>query len=161
MATCKSCGKVVSVLDMVDGLCKECQSPDVFNEIALKKEREAELAANANAVNSIMLTTEMAIADQVETRLGMVTAQRIYGINIIKDLFSFVRDIVGGRINSLERALSDANRDIHKELREKAYLAGADAVIAVKIEHTYNNSNAGSILSVFATGTMVKLKNDS
>jgi rRNA maturation endonuclease Nob1 len=31
-------------------------------------------------------------------------------------------------------------------------------IICAKIEHTYNNANDGSILSVFATGTVIKLK---
>ena len=45
------------------------------------------------------------------------------------------------------------------ELKQKAYEQGGNAVIGVKIEHTYNNANSGSILSVMATGTVVKLKN--
>ena len=74
-------------------------------------------------------------------------------------MFSFVRDIIGGRVNSLETGLEEATNKVLNELKEKAYVLGGNAVIGIKIEHTYNNANSGSILSVFATGTVVKLKN--
>lgn len=75
-------------------------------------------------------------------------------------MVSFARDIVGGRVNSLENGLDEATRKVLDELKEKAYILGGDAVIAVKIDHSYNNANSGSLLSVFATGTVIKIKKD-
>ena len=99
------------------------------------------------------------IDSSIESRITIVSAQCIFGINILKDMFSFVRDIIGGRVNSLETGLEEATNKVLNELKEKAYVLGGNAVIGIKIEHTYNNANSGSILSVFATGTVVKLKN--
>jgi len=104
------------------------------------------------------VTTETSIELPIEKRIEVISAQRIYGINFIKDIFGFIRDIVGGRVDSLETALNTAHDEIVMDLKEKAYLYGGNAIIGLKIEHTYNNANNGSILSVFATGTVIKLK---
>ena len=66
--------------------------------------------------------------------------------------------MVGGNVKSLEKSLKDAKIKVINDLKEEAYLLGGDAVIAIKIEHTYNNAGGGSIMSIFATGTVVKLK---
>ena len=107
-----------------------------------------------------MLTTETTLDVPVTQRIDIISSQCIYGIMILKDIFQFVRDIVGGRVKSLEDALRDANIEINNDLKAKAYALGGNAVIGVRIEHTYNNANNGSILSVFATGTVVKLDKD-
>lgn len=125
------------------------------------KELEAKEQAREQDIrdrsNSIFATTETYIDIPIEKRIGVVSAQCVYGLNIIKDIFGFVRDIIGGRIDSIESGLDKANTTVIKELKEKAISSGGDAIIAVKIEHTYNNAGNGSILSVFATGTVVKL----
>jgi uncharacterized protein YbjQ (UPF0145 family) len=109
--------------------------------------------------SKILVTTESVIDIPVESRITLVSAQRVYGINIVKDIFGMIRDIVGGRVDSIETAINNATNEITQELKEKAFVVGGNAVIGLKIEHTYNNANNGSILSVFATGTVVKLKN--
>ncbi|WP_152059798.1 YbjQ family protein [Aliarcobacter butzleri] len=156
MARCKSCNEIYSEFYLKDGVCEDCISG--YNEE--KKEKfEYEETVKKN-INSILITTENFIDNTlIENRITIVSTQCILGINIIKDLFSFVRDIVGGRVNSLEKALNDATEQALNELKQKAYEQGGNAVIGVKIEHTYNNANSGSILSVMATGTVVKLKN--
>ena len=107
---------------------------------------------------NFFVTTETSIDLPIEMRIEVISAQRIYGINIIKDIFAFIRDIVGGRVNSLEEALNNAHDEIVIDLKEKASLCGGNAIIGLKIEHTYNNANNGSILSVFGTGTVIRLK---
>lgn len=159
MGMCKSCSTVVSAIYMVDGLCEKCQAPNLRAEIQEKKERQEEFEKNKFAIfNSITITTETALNEEIEKRIEVVSSQRIYGINILKDFFSAIRDIVGGRVNSLESAVEDATKEILEDLKAKAYFAGGNAVIGLRIEHTYNNANGGSILSIFATGTVVTLK---
>lgn len=149
MARCIKCNEVYSEFYLKDGVCEDCSSGKT--EEIIKENEE---------INSIIITTETMIDLPIEKRITVISAQCIFGINILKDLFSFVRDIVGGRVNSLEKALDDANKQILIELKQKAYDLDGNAVIGVKIEHTYNNANAGNILSVMATGTVVKLKLD-
>lgn len=159
MGMCKECSKVFSSDIMKDGYCPECldkgkKKEEVEKIRTLKLE---ELKNNKDILDDIFITTETMINVQIKKRLGIVSSQCIYGLNIVKDIFSSIRNIVGGRIQSIEEALEEANKQIIEDLKIKAYLQGANAVIGVKIEHTYNNTNGGSILSVFATGTLVQL----
>ena len=54
---------------------------------------------------TVMPTPEMARIGQV---LGVVHGEAIIGANIFRDLFSSVRDVVGGRAGGYERALAGA-----------------------------------------------------
>jgi uncharacterized protein YbjQ (UPF0145 family) len=45
---------------------------------------------------------------RIEQMLGVVNGEAIIGANIFRDLFSSVRDVVGGRAGGYERALSGA-----------------------------------------------------
>lgn len=174
MARCIKCNEVYSEFYLKDGVCEDCisgnnvQAQKKFEweqlkqkEIKTETEKKfAEEQLKQEKINSIIITTETMIDLPIEKRITVISSQCIFGINIVKDLFSFVRDIVGGRVNSLEKALDDANKQILIELKQKTYDLDGNAVVGVKIEHTYNNANSGSILSVMATGTVVKLKLD-
>jgi len=129
---------------MKDGYCKECRKPVNIEERAKR--------------NSIMLTTETNIDIKIDKRIDLISSECIYGINLVKDFFAGIRNVVGGNIESLEKSLKDAKNEVTVDLKEQAYNLGGDAVIGVKIEHTYNNAGGGSIMSVFAIGTVVKLK---
>lgn len=159
MGMCKGCGQVFSAIYMKDGYCEDCVSLKE-NGLSTENQKKEEIKNNPELLNSIIITTENIVDFHIENRIAIVSSQCIFGINILKDMFSFVRDIVGGRVNSLENGLDEATKKVLDELKEKAYDLGGNAVIAVKIEHTYNNANSGSILSVFATGTVVTIKKD-
>lgn len=152
MGICKGCNTVVSVLEMKDGYCKECRMPGI------KEEQKRIDQEKANKRASIILTTEMVVNFDIDERIDLISSECIYGINLVKDFFTGIRNIVGGNIESLEKSLKDAKNEVTADLKEQAYNLGGDAVIGVKIEHTYNNAGGGSIMSVFATGTVVKLK---
>lgn len=176
MPNCQKCNYNFPPKELRDGYCIDCLDPEIREqekkieiqrsileqEEYQKKQEEYQKIEKAkiedikNRRNSMFVTTETHIDIPIEKRIGIVSAQCVYGINIIKEVFGFIRDIVGGRVDSIEVGLDKANTTVIKELKEKAILSGGDAIIAVKIEHTYNNANNGSILSVFATGTVVK-----
>ncbi len=169
MGMCKKCGEVFSSRDMVEGYCMYCVPANIAHAqkerfIQADESRKAQTEKTRQeklAIEAIMLTTETTLDVPVTQRIDIISSQCIYGIMILKDIFQFVRDIVGGRVKSLEDALRDANIEINNDLKAKAYALGGNAVIGVRIEHTYNNANNGSILSVFATGTVVKLDKGS
>jgi len=158
MGTCKGCQQVVSVIDMVDGYCKKCLTDDILNLSKEKQKRLSQLQQNKNILDTIIITTETSVDLEIDYRMEVISAECIYGINIIKDFFSSIRDVIGGNIKSLEKSLKDAKNKVIDDLKKEAFLLGGDAVIAIKIEHTYNNADIGNIISVFATGTVVKLK---
>jgi len=158
MGMCKSCGKVFSVTEMTDGLCKNCLAPEVSELNQRKKEKIEEFKKNKfKILHSIIVTSETSI-DNIEKRIDFASAQCVYGLNIIKDLFTGVRNIVGGRIKSIEDPLSEAKNTILEALKEEAYFAGGNAVVGIKIEHTYNNAGGANMVSILGTGTIVKLK---
>lgn len=105
---------------------------------------------------NFFITSENMINEDV-FRISFISSQRVYGMNIVKDLFSFVRDFIGGRVNNVENALDEAIKDLEIEMKNKALALDADAIIGYKIEHTYCSNN---MVSVIATGTAILFKKD-
>ena len=66
---------------------------------------------------TLMPTPEMA---RIQKTLGLVHGEAVIGANIFRDLFSSVRDVVGGRAGGYERALSGARDAALKDLIEAA-----------------------------------------
>jgi uncharacterized protein YbjQ (UPF0145 family) len=162
MRMCKECGEVFSALEMTDGICKNCATPEFIESSTLEKERLKDFNNNKHQkLESILVTTETSTNLEIEKRINIVSAQCVYGLNIVKDLFAGIRDIVGGRIKSIEDPLEEATKTIIKTLKEKAYLAGGDAVIGIKIEHTYSNPGNSNMVSILGTGTIIKLKSNT
>ena len=159
---CKSCHKTIDISDSKNGYCNECSDPLYREEKIRLKEIEAlkqeTKVLEIEKMNSLFLTTEVFVNIDIDKRLDLISSECIYGINFVKDFFSGIRDIVGGNVKSLEYSLKDAKNEVMEDLKNQAYSLGGDAVIGVKIEHTYNNAGGGSIMSVFATGTVVKFK---
>ena len=61
--------------------------------------------------------------------LGVVNGEAIIGANIFRDMFSSVRDIVGGRAGGYERALSGARDAALNDMIEVAKERGATGII--------------------------------
>ena len=108
----------------------------------------------------VILTTSYEVAGrEIDSEIDMVTAECAYGMNIFRDFFAGVRDIVGGRSKAVEKVLRDARRTVFDELRQTAEELGADAVIAVDLDyHELTGGGKGGMLLVVATGTAVRLK---
>jgi hypothetical protein len=75
-------------------------------------------------LSTVMPTPEMARIEQV---LGVVHGEAVIGANIFRDLFSSVRDVVGGRAGGYERALAGARDAALEDLIEAAKERGATA----------------------------------
>ena len=56
----------------------------------------------------LMSTTAVVEGRPVSRYHGIVTGEAIIGANVFRDLFAKVRDIVGGRSATYERALAEA-----------------------------------------------------
>lgn len=104
--------------------------------------------------DTIQLSTTDSVAGyEVEETVGIVTAEWVGGVNLFRDFFAGVRDIVGGRSASLERALRDGREACLDELREAAYDQGAHGVVGIKFDY----SPFGKMLLLAASGTAVRL----
>ena len=87
---------------------------------------------------------------------GLVTGESLIGSNIYKDLFSGVRDVVGGRTSKYEDELQKARDIALKSMEEKAEQLGANAIIGLKISYDNLGGTMGNTILVTAYGTAVK-----
>jgi uncharacterized protein YbjQ (UPF0145 family) len=102
----------------------------------------------------IMSTTSVIEGHSVSRYLGVVTGEAIIGANIFRDMFAAVRDIVGGRSATYERALDEARKVAMSEMEQRASEMGANAVIAIDIDYEVLGQNNG-MLMVAVSGTAV------
>ncbi|MGB7181961.1 MAG: heavy metal-binding domain-containing protein [Burkholderiaceae bacterium] len=92
----------------------------------------------------------------VATYLGVVHGEAIIGANIFRDMFSSVRDVVGGRAGGYERALSGARDAAMEDMIASAKEMGADGIIGVDIDYEVMGETNGMMM-VAASGTAVKM----
>lgn len=88
--------------------------------------------------------------------LGVVHGEAIIGANIFRDLFSSIRDVVGGRAGGYERALSGARDAALEDLVESARELGANGVIGIDFDYEVLGETNGMMM-VAVSGTAVKL----
>nr|WP_235971567.1 heavy metal-binding domain-containing protein [Palleronia pontilimi] len=119
----------------------------------MRIESHGDLEANRR-IGAILLTTETAPNLKITKRIEIVTAECAFGMNIFKDLFAGVRDIVGGRSKAVQQTLRDARRTALYELKVEADLVGANAVVAVDLDYV-ELSAAASMVMLVASGTAV------
>lgn len=87
---------------------------------------------------------------------GLVTGESLIGSNIYKDIFSGVRDVVGGRTTQYEEELEKARDIAFQSMEEKAESLGANAIIGLKISYDNLGGTMGNTILVTAYGTAVK-----
>ena len=104
-------------------------------------------------LSTVVPTPDTARIDRV---LGIVHGEAIIGANIFRDMFSSVRDVVGGRAGGYERALSGARDAALHDLMEAARDKGADGVIGVDFDYAVLGENNGMMM-VSVSGTAVKM----
>jgi uncharacterized protein YbjQ (UPF0145 family) len=102
----------------------------------------------------IMSTTSVLDGKPVSQYLGVVTGEAIIGANIFRDMFAVVRDIVGGRSGTYEKALSEAREVAMGEMQRRAQELGANAVIGIDVDYEVLGQNNG-MLMVAVSGTAV------
>ena len=137
MAKCTNCGNKIGFFDerKIEGICADCKSE----------------------IQAIVLTTEtypkrFEIIETVE----IVTAECAFGMNVFKDLFAGVRDIVGGRSEAVQKTLRDTRRTALYELKKEAYEVGANAVVGIDLDYVELSAAGGMVLLV-ASGTAVRM----
>jgi uncharacterized protein YbjQ (UPF0145 family) len=148
-----------------NGLCIACSNSDReekkataegYNPEKIKAEKEKNLREKAE-ISSILLTTETSPNLNIVERVEIVTAEVAYGMNIFKDLFASVRDVVGGRSEAVQKTMRDARRTALYELQREAHAVGANAVVGVDLDYV-ELSAAGSMVMLVASGTAVRIE---
>ena len=107
-------------------------------------------------VISMILTSANTLADKkiIDYR-GLVTGESLIGANIYKDLFSGVRDVVGGRTSRYEEELQKARDIAFESMKEKAEALEANAIIGLKISYDNLGGTMGNTILVTAYGTAI------
>ena len=157
MGTCKQCGKTIGWTQLRgSGVCPECHKDNLRAERGEPSQKEYR-ETKSKEINAVLLTTEtypegLKIAERIE----IVTAECAFGMNIFKDLFAGVRDIVGGRSDAVQKTMRDTRRTALYELKREAYEVGANAVVGVDLDYT-ELSLAGNMVLLVASGTAVRI----
>ncbi|WP_054913651.1 YbjQ family protein [Pseudomonas sp. NBRC 111127] len=105
----------------------------------------------------IISTTSQLEGRPIAEYMGVVSAESVQGINFVRDFFTRVRDVLGGRSQTLESALREAREQATEELKARAQQLRADAVVGVDYEISMPSVQGGMVV-VFVTGTAVRLR---
>ena len=82
----------------------------------------------------------------VEKFLGVVNGEAIIGANIFRDLFSSVRDVVGGRAGGYERALSGARDAALDDMKAAAKELDADGIVGIDFDYQVLGETNGMMM---------------
>jgi uncharacterized protein YbjQ (UPF0145 family) len=105
-----------------------------------------------------MTTTPSIEGRKIIRYCGVVAGEAVLGANIFRDMFSSIRDIVGGRAGSYEKELRKARQVALDELAEHARELGANAVVGIDLDYEVLGEKNG-MLMVSASGTAVVVGN--
>lgn len=108
----------------------------------------------------ILLTTETNLGNVAIERRGIVYADCVYGVNVVKDIFAGFRDFFGGRSKAIEDVIRDGRATATNEIRQQALKQGANAVIGVSYSVDDISGKNVNMICVSATGTAVVIKVD-
>lgn len=103
----------------------------------------------------LILTTPTIEGKKIVEYHGLVTGDALLGANLYKDMFSGVRDVVGGRTSKYEDELSTARKMALEIVEEKAEEKGANAVIGTRVTYHNLGGTMGNTIMVTISGTAV------
>jgi uncharacterized protein YbjQ (UPF0145 family) len=111
------------------------------------------------AIDAILVVTAPTLGGiRVDKYLGFVSAECAYGMNMFKDMFANVRNLVGGRSAAVEDTMRDSRETVLLELKREAHAKGANAVIAVDLDYTQLGAGGNMMVLVSTSGTAVVIE---
>lgn len=106
----------------------------------------------------LVLTSPTIQGKEITKYYGLVTGDALLGANLYKDLFSGVRDVVGGRTSKYEEELTTARNLAMESMIEKAEKEGANAIIGTRVAYHNLGGTMGNTIMVTVVGTAVSYK---
>lgn len=129
-----------------------------LREAAWRARAEERPRASTLRIDDIIVATTETIAGyRVEVSLDVVAAECAFGMNLFRDFFAAVRDVVGGRSEATQKVLRDARQTCLAELRAEALSIGGNAVIGVRLDYSEFSGGGKSMLFLVASGTAVRV----
>ena len=126
-------------------LCKDCGDYEIQKQNELNKKLK----------EMIITTTSSIEGKSISGYRGVVTAQVFMGVNLFKDIFSGIRDLVGGRSKAIEGEFNKAKNILLKELTQECLKLKANAIIGLKIDFEDVGKISGNAFMLLGTGTAV------
>lgn len=108
----------------------------------------------------IVTTTATIDGKPIQEYLGVAAGEAILGANVLKDISSGIRDLVGGRSGSYEKVISQAREIALNDLIERAKALGANAIVGVDVDYETidrGQNQSSSMLMVSVSGTAVRV----
>ncbi|MBY6157342.1 heavy metal-binding domain-containing protein [Pseudooceanicola nitratireducens] len=100
----------------------------------------------------IITTTQAIEGKRIVDYRGIVVGEAIMGVNVVRDFFAGITDIIGGRSGAYESKLQDARDTAMGEIEARARSLGANAVVGVDLDYEVVGD---SMLMVSVSGTAV------
>jgi uncharacterized protein YbjQ (UPF0145 family) len=102
-------------------------------------------------------TTHTIEGKQIKKYLGIVSAESIFGTNILRDFAASIRDLVGGRSQAYETIVSKAKCTALQEMEQEASTLGANAIVGASFEiNTIGEHNSMVLVSWRGTAVWVE-----
>ncbi len=105
----------------------------------------------------IITTTPTIEGKRILEYRGLVVGEVISGVDFVKDLAAGLTNIFGGRSNSYETELVNARESAIREMEQRAYAMGANAIVGVDIDYEVLGQG-NNMLMVTVSGTAVVIE---
>ncbi len=102
----------------------------------------------------ITTTTPSIEGKRIVEYKGIVFGEVVSGVNFIRDFAASLSNVFGGRSGSYEEELVQARQNALREMEQRAYEMGANAIVGVDIDYEVLGE-ANGMLMVTASGTAV------
>ena len=102
----------------------------------------------------IVTTTPSIEGKTIREYKGIVVGEVISGVDFIKDIAASFSNFFGGRSQSYEGELIQARENAIREMEQRAYSMGANAIVGVDIDYEVLGQG-NNMLMVTVSGTAV------
>lgn len=107
-----------------------------------------------NKLANVILTTGISIEGKpVKEYKGIISAEMVLGLSIIRDIGATFADFLGGRATGYEKKIREAKEDLLNKLKYEAMLRDANAVIGIDMDY---QELRGSMIMLSINGTAIK-----
>ncbi len=110
---------------------------------------------NSNWESVKVTTTDGMEGVKIIKYIKPISAQRIIGMNIFKDLFTSFSDVFGGYSDTYQKSFKLINIEVIDQIKREAYNIGANCVVGLRIDNDEISGKQKSMIMVTANGTAV------
>jgi uncharacterized protein YbjQ (UPF0145 family) len=105
-----------------------------------------------------IFTTPILDGIRIKQYKGLVIVRNVRAINLIRDIFTTIRDIFGGRSSSYQEVMKEMQDELIAEAKAEAARLGANAIVGFSIDYDNIGSKQKSLLMASARGTAVVIE---